>query len=640
VLVTVQPGSLPQLVARLTVRGRPPSAPLADPMSASPLARVVRVPLRLGEDADAVARQLAALPGVAHAEPNHRRSLAWWPDDPSFADGGQWALVRVGAAEAWDAAPRRGQGVAVAIIDTGLDVAHEEFARPGAVSEQSIDVATGRRGRDAVGDASGHGTMLAGIVAATADNGRGIAGLAPQATLLAVKALDASGSGDDATIASGIVYAVESGARVINLSLGGPRYSRVLHEAVRYALERDVVVVAAAGNQGSAARMFPAAFDGVIAVGASTRADERAGFSSYGDHLSLLAPGVGIMTTQPGNRYGAVSGTSFAAAHVSAAAALLLAERPNARATAVAAALRATAERPDRARWHPERGFGIVSAARATVAQASGAYLRGIVRDADGPVAGALVRLGHPAGERRVRADDHGAFAFERLTPGRYTLVAEPPDGRPASLPIERTVHPAGGDDGLVLFAGASNALANGAFEHGWSGWTARGAMVALNAADPYDGRYAARLGSADAAASGQAALVVQAQVPSAHPRLSFAYRFGSYQPDIASFDVSIAGRAGARMLRTVATTPPATWRHVILDLAPYAGETVTLEFALRPTTSEPAWLDLDAVALVSGRWSRPDILDSYPGLPDAPPLLDGPPLAPRRVYHPIASRP
>lgn len=642
VLVTAEPGALAHVRAHLAKAGWQAGTRLEPAWPDSPLAHVLRVPLRPGDDSEAVARRLTLLPHVRHAEPNSVRRIAWQPNDPSFVNGDQWALRRVGAAKAWDAAPRRGYGVTVAIIDTGLDATHEEFARPGAVSEQSVDLATGRRGADAVADGSSHGTMLAGIVAAAADNGRGIAGLAPRATLLIVKALDASGSGDDGTIASGIVYAAARGARVINLSLGGPRHSQVLHEAIRYALDHDAVVVAASGNQGTAAPMYPAAYDGVLAVGALTPRDGRAPFSSYGDHLSLLAPGVGITTTQPGNRYTLATGTSFAAAHVSATAALLISEQPTASGAAVTEALRAHAERPDGVRWNAERGFGILNAARAASALAGGAYLRGTVRDVDEPIAGASVRVLGPAGELTTRTDSAGQFAFERLAPGEYMLVAQPPDGRPPSQPVYRTVREGGGLDGIVLVAGLTSTLANGDFERNWAGWTTSGYTVELRTADAFDGRRAVRLGSVQDGVAARAAVATRARVPPERPRLSFAYRLGSYQAGYATLEVSLAGRAGARLLRTGAATPPDTWRSVVLDLTPYAGEMVTLEFALQPATAEPAWVDLDAIVLASGRRDASALVGHEPvrELPSTPPVLGAPDVPRRPVYHPIAVGP
>lgn len=638
-LITARPGSTEGLRARLLARGAPYVEPLGRTSAGTPLANVLRVGLRPGEDAAAAASALATLPDVVYAEPHQRRSVAWRPSDPAYRDGRQWALERIAAEEAWELASRRGQGVTVALIDTGIDGTHEEFARPGAISPLSKNALTGAPGPEGTADDNGHGTALAGIVAAAADNARGIAGLAPRATVLAIKALNAHGQGDDATIAEAIVYAVRSGARVINLALGGPTYSRVLHEAIAYALDRDVVVVAASGNQGAAAAVFPAALDGVLAVGAVDRDGQRAPFSSYGRHLSLVAPGVGVLTTASGGGYREVTGTSFAAAHVSAAAALLLGERPRLAGSAVGRALVAQAERRGRGAWEPEYGFGLLEAARPLRALTSGAYLRGTVHDADGPVPGVVVRAIGPAGERVVRADDAGAFAIEGLPPGLYTLAAETSDARRPE-PLRRQLDAAGGYSDLTLSVAGATAVANGHFERRWASWTARGpGVVELVPAAAFDGQQGARLGTPfEPMPAGRTSLATRLTVPREHPRLRFAYRFHSYQPaPYNAFEVTLSGRAGARLLRTAARTPPGVWQIVTLDLAPFAGESVVLEFALVTVLGVPTWVDLDAVAVFRAKREL--------AMPDSGPLIEElaplPPTTwPRATYLPTVARP
>ncbi|MBI2322697.1 MAG: S8 family serine peptidase [Chloroflexi bacterium] len=639
VLVTARPGAAGAVRARLLARGAAFVGPLEGAATNAPLAGVLRVGLRPGEDAEAAARALAALPGVARAEPNRRRSAAWRPGDPAYRDGSQWALASVAAEEAWDLAPRRGEGVAVALVDTGIDGGHEEFARPGALSPLSKNALTGALGLAAARDDGGHGTALAGIVAAAADNGRGIAGLAPRATMLAVKALDAHGWGDDATIAGAVVHAVRSGARVIVLALGGPAYSRVLQQAIAFALDRDVVVVAASGNQGAATPVFPAAFDGVLAVGAVDRHERRAAFSSFGAHLGLVAPGAGVMTTAAGGGYREATGTSFAAAHVAAAAALLLAERPNLSAGAVVHALTAQAGRRGLGAWDRERGFGLLHAARPLGSLADGSYLRGTVRDADGPVPGGSVRIVGPQGERVVRADDAGAFALDGLPPGLYSVTAEAPDA-PSPEPVRRVVSPAGGYSGLALGLGGDNAVANGHFEDGLASWTASAPRAAEpSPAAAFDGSLGARLGTPlEPLPAGRAALATQVLVPQQRPRLSFAYRFRSYQPaPYNAFEVAVSGRVGARLFRSASSTPPGAWQVATLDLAPFAGERVSLEFALVTTLEVPTWLDLDAVTVTSG---KRDVAMPAPGSLVAD--LAPPPVAARSstTYLPVVARP
>src|SRR3990170_879710 len=172
-------------------------------------------------------------------------------------------------------------------------------------------------------DTYGHGTHVAGIAAATAGNGVGVAGVCPRCTILAVKVFaDGSGSTSDFTVAQGIVWAVDHGANVVNLSLGGPGSSAVAQAAVDYAWSRGVVVVAAAGNSGSSTLSYPAAYPNAIAVSATNSSDGLAGFSSYGSWVDLSAPDQGILSTVPGGDYASWSGTSMATPVVAGAAGL------------------------------------------------------------------------------------------------------------------------------------------------------------------------------------------------------------------------------------------------------------------------------------------------------------------------------
>jgi hypothetical protein len=232
-------------------------------------------------------------------------------DDPRSHE--QWGLRAVGAKAAWERST--GKEIVVAVLDTGV-APHEDL--PGLLPGRSFIGATEP-------DPNGHGTHVAGIIAAAMGNGLGIAGLAPAVRLLPVQVLDAEGSGDHADIASGIIWATDNGADVINLSLGGEESSDVLSAAVQYAVSKDVIVVAAAGNSGSGsnAPMYPAAYDPVLAVAAAGPDGTAAMFSNSGPYVDLAAPGFAILSTVPGG-YDYLSGTSQAAPFVSAAAALLL----------------------------------------------------------------------------------------------------------------------------------------------------------------------------------------------------------------------------------------------------------------------------------------------------------------------------
>lgn len=240
----------------------------------------------------------------------------------------QWSLNRLDAEKVWRKSS--GRGVTVAVIDTGVQADHPDLA--GRVLKGWDFVESDNK----PGDRNGHGTHVAGVVAAKANNKRGIAGLAPSSRILPVRVLNSAGRGNTLNVARGIVYAVRKGADVINLSLAGDVPDAQVQAAVQYALARNVIVVAAAGNAGCAAPpAYPAAFPGVIGVGASNRYDGVAPFSACGPAVDLVAPGTAIRSTmikRPsltlpcayGKSYCMLDGTSMASPHVAAAAAIVI----------------------------------------------------------------------------------------------------------------------------------------------------------------------------------------------------------------------------------------------------------------------------------------------------------------------------
>jgi len=278
---------------------------------------------------------------------------------------------------AWGPTPGA-ETATVAVLDTGIDTSHPELAT--AV----------RGGYDFVNsdpdpaDDEGHGTFVAGIIAAAVDNQQGIAGLAPGVKLLAVKVIDASGEGYDTDIADGITWALDNGARVLNLSLGGPDASPLLAQAIGAAWSRGALVVAAAGNEGSPVG-HPAADEPALAVAALRLADPttgdlavrytRASYSNYGVELDIAAPGDQIISSVPpavvGTPYATGSGTSAAAPFVAATAALVLSVTPSMPAADLRALLLATAVDLPPAGRDDESGAGLVRA-DAAVARASG----------------------------------------------------------------------------------------------------------------------------------------------------------------------------------------------------------------------------------------------------------------------------
>lgn len=263
--------------------------------------------------------------------------------------GTPWSLQRVLLDQLWQGT-NKGKGVRVAVIDTGVDDKNPQLA--GAVDKRAgRDYLTKGKGGDPTNDEVGHGTKVAGIIAARPHAGTGFVGLAPNATIIPIRQNDADNSGDSDSMAQAITYAVDQGADVINISqdttkpLSGT--SR-LAQAVRKAIDRNVVVVASAGNDGldgTAKNTYPAAFKGVLAVASSDRNNERASFSQAGSFVGVAAPGVDIVSTVPGGGQCTDNGTSFSAPFVAGVAALLKEKHGDWTTAQIVARIEQTAER-------------------------------------------------------------------------------------------------------------------------------------------------------------------------------------------------------------------------------------------------------------------------------------------------------
>lgn len=266
----------------------------------------------------AIAEELRRTEVFSVIEPDYVASIAG-PDDPLYGD--QWGVARISAPLAWSLTT--GDGVIVAVIDTGVDATHPDLA--GQVLAEGYDFVNADA--DPMDD-HGHGTRMSGIVAALTGNGLGGVGVAPDAKLLPIKVLDEDGYGTYSEVASGILYAADHGARVLNLSLSGSSPSQVLQNAVDYATARGAVVVAAAGNYASSLPAYPAASGDTVAVSAVDAGGAHPSFSNYGLWIDVAGPGVDIVTTSLGGTYASTTGTSPAAAFASGVFALLLAAEP------------------------------------------------------------------------------------------------------------------------------------------------------------------------------------------------------------------------------------------------------------------------------------------------------------------------
>lgn len=272
-----------------------------------------------GKSATALVKALANNPNVEWAELDYIGTIQWTPNDPSFSS--QWGPSKVQAPAAWDVT-KGSSSVMIAVVDTGVDLDHPDLA---SKVNTSLDYDFVNNDSTAQDD-QGHGTHVAGIAAAATNNSTGIAGMCPDCTILPVKVLNSAGSGSYSAIASGIRYAADNGAQVINLSLGGTAGNSTLSSAVTYADGKGSLVVAAAGNNGSSTKFYPAAYTAVVAVAATDSNDLRASFSNFGSYVDVAAPGVSIYATYWNNTYASLNGTSMAAPHVSGLAGLLFSQ--------------------------------------------------------------------------------------------------------------------------------------------------------------------------------------------------------------------------------------------------------------------------------------------------------------------------
>ncbi|HEU5089033.1 MAG TPA: S8 family peptidase, partial [Roseiflexaceae bacterium] len=320
-----------------------------------------RIRIAPGQDAGAVAAQLATVPGVRYAERNAIREGLLVPGDPVVRQ--QWALRNIQAFEAWDITT--GGEVTIAILDTGVSASHPDLQ--GRVLA-GYDFAN--NDTDASDD-EGHGTYTAGVAAAQGDNGIGIAGVCWNCRVLPVKVLTSRGRGDDATIAAGIRWAADQGARIISMSLGGEDDTQVLRDAVTYARQRGALLIAASGNGQARGNLpaYPAAYPDVLAVSATDGSDVVTGFSTTGDFVDISAPGVGVWSTywdpQQGDGYAAANGTSAACPYVAGAAALVWSVRPDLNADQVADVLMRSADDRGAPGRDPQDGWGRLNLLRA-----------------------------------------------------------------------------------------------------------------------------------------------------------------------------------------------------------------------------------------------------------------------------------
>jgi thermitase len=280
--------------------------------------------------------------GVKSADVNAAMYALGAPDDEFYPI--QYGLNQKAVPETWKAT-KGDPNLIVAVVDTGIDYTHPDL-QDRVVLGQDFTFRPGlifnRKDKDGPMDDNAHGTHCAGIIGATANNGIGIAGVAPDVKLMAVKVLGASGGGSQYDVMKGVAYAVTNGAKVVSMSLGGTATTSVERQFSEAAVQSGALIVAAAGNSADGLG-FPAAYPGILSVGATDSGGNLAKFSNHDETMGVTAPGVGILSTIPGNTYAKFSGTSMAAPFVSGVAALVWSAHPDWTAEQVKAQIENTA---------------------------------------------------------------------------------------------------------------------------------------------------------------------------------------------------------------------------------------------------------------------------------------------------------
>jgi hypothetical protein len=392
----------------------------------------VRLPA--GANALQVAAALARNPNVKFAQADILRKVEAIPNDPAYASA--WHLPKINAPQAWDRT--QGEGITVAVCDSGVDPNHADLVRvPGY---NFYDGNTDTR------DVYGHGTKVAGAVAMAGNNATGGAGVAYRTRIMPGRVTDSNGWGYDSAIANCITYAANNGARGAVVSFGGVCGSSIIQSAAKYMRDRGGVVVASSGNTGT--QQYLGASDLMTCVGATNSSDARTSWSTFGDHVDVVAPGEGIYTTTSGGGYGGVSGTSFSAPVTLGVYALMMAANPSLTPAALDNALFSTAKDLGTAGKDMYHGHGRIDAyaavakalgtvqtdttppAVAIQAPITGAKLSGVVPvDVSATDAGGVAKVELWANNKLVAVDAISPYGFSWdtsvLPDGTATLFAK-----------------------------------------------------------------------------------------------------------------------------------------------------------------------------------------------------------------------
>lgn len=366
-----------------------------------------------GIDLDRAMNDISSDPSVEYVEPDHELRVDFIPNDQKYSE--QWGLQRIGMENAWNRT-RGAPSVVIGVIDTGVDYVHEDLRTQFWVNTSEdlnhsgklepwsssvtkdgiagdfdgidgdgngfIDDVIGYDFTDQIGysnagggdydqpdpdpfDDFGHGTSVAGIIGAATNNALGVAGIAPDCKMMALRAFDARGVGLESDVARAIAYCLQEGVSIINMSFGDKTYSRVLRDVIRYAYQSGITMIASAGNSTSDELHYPSAYDETISVAAISENDGLASFSNFGNSIDLAAPGVGNLTTERQNTYSNFNGTSASAPFVTGVAALIRSAHPSLSPEEIRGILVASADDAGQQGWDHFYGAGILSASRA-----------------------------------------------------------------------------------------------------------------------------------------------------------------------------------------------------------------------------------------------------------------------------------
>ncbi|WP_174728994.1 PA14 domain-containing protein [Mesobacillus harenae] len=319
-------------------------------VGANPTVKAVKVPK--SKSMKNFIKELEKRKDVLYAEPDYKIKLTRVPSDPRYQS--QWHLKKVEAEKAWDQT-RGSNKITVAVVDDGIDLNHEDLIGKivspyDAVYNTSEYVTVGK-----------HGTHVAGIIAATMDNGIGGTGIAPSVKIMPIN-IFAGDSAKTSDLIEAIGYAVNNGANIINLSLGSPEYSRALDEAIQEANRQGVIIVASAGNDSSNLKFYPASLPNVISVSSTDSYDQLSSFSNFGYNIDFAAPGTSILSTFPNNNYGYMSGTSMASPLVAGIAALVWSQCSECTSEQIQSKLKNSVDDLGAAGWDPYYGYGRINA--------------------------------------------------------------------------------------------------------------------------------------------------------------------------------------------------------------------------------------------------------------------------------------